>query len=257
MNARWGGGRLLVLGHRGASAHATENTLDAFRRARADGADGVELDVMRCGSGEVVVFHDEDLARLAGRPERIDRLPWRELAEVELTGGGRIPLLSDVLEELADLLVNVELKASRVWSGTLLAPAVARIIDRMGAADRVLVSSFNPWALARFRAAAPGVRTGLLFHSEQALPLREGWAAAALRPFAMHPSKGLVTAERMAAWRRAGRAVHVWTVDKEADVQRLAALGVDALISNDPAGVRSVINSGIRGYNPPDSPQGS
>src|SRR5688572_32497034 len=123
----WGSG-LLVLGHRGASALATENTLDAFRRARDDGADGVELDVMRCATGEVVVFHDDDLTRLAGRPGRIDHIAWSELAGVSLTRGGRIPLLDEVLEELPDLVVNVELKAGRIWRGGRLAPAVARIL---------------------------------------------------------------------------------------------------------------------------------
>src|SRR6476646_11792945 len=61
----------LIIAHRGASAIETENTVGAFARARADGADGVELDVMTCGTGELVVFHDDDLTRLAGRPDRI------------------------------------------------------------------------------------------------------------------------------------------------------------------------------------------
>ena len=72
---RWGkaanGRGPLVVGHRGASASELENTLAAFRRARADGADGVELDVQRARTGEVVVFHDDNLARLAGRPGTI------------------------------------------------------------------------------------------------------------------------------------------------------------------------------------------
>src|SRR6185503_17405615 len=61
----------VVVAHRGASAVETENTVPAFARARADGADGVELDAMICGTGEVLVFHDDDLTRLAHRPERI------------------------------------------------------------------------------------------------------------------------------------------------------------------------------------------
>ena len=58
---RRGAGLPLVLGHRGASARAPENSVEAFERARADGADGVELDVLQCATGEVVVFHDDDL----------------------------------------------------------------------------------------------------------------------------------------------------------------------------------------------------
>jgi len=64
-------GQPLVIAHRGASAAALENTVEAFARARADGADGVELDVLACASGQIVVFHDDDLTRLGGRPERV------------------------------------------------------------------------------------------------------------------------------------------------------------------------------------------
>src|SRR5258708_37398531 len=86
----WGGraagARPLVVGHRGASARAPENSVEAFARARADGADGVELDVLRCGTGEVVVFHDDDLARLGGRPDRVDALSLADLRRVGLAG---------------------------------------------------------------------------------------------------------------------------------------------------------------------------
>src|SRR5438874_1738897 len=61
----------LVIGHRGASSREPENSVAAFRRAAVDGADGVELDVLCCGTGEVVVFHDDDLLRLGGRPDRV------------------------------------------------------------------------------------------------------------------------------------------------------------------------------------------
>src|SRR6185312_17377418 len=85
----------LVIAHRGASADAVENTIAAFRLAREQGADGVELDVMRCATGEVVVFHDDDLGRLGGYPGDVRALSFAELRAVELhggTGGGeRIP----------------------------------------------------------------------------------------------------------------------------------------------------------------------
>jgi len=80
---RRNGGELpLIIGHRGASAVESENSVAAFARARADGADGVELDAMICGTGEVVVFHDDDLARLGGRPERIGETSFAVLRGV-------------------------------------------------------------------------------------------------------------------------------------------------------------------------------
>src|SRR5262245_9472854 len=196
---RWGRNeRPLVIAHRGASADAVENTLPAFRLAREQGADGVELDVLRCGSGEVVVFHDDDLVRLARRPGRIRDLDYGQLRKIDLGGGATIPLLDEVLAELGGMLVNVELKTSPHWLGRAhddgLAAAVAASIARHGLQDRALVSSFDPLLLLRFRRVAPGVATGLLFAREQSAPLRRAWAAPLVRPAALHPEAVLVDA---------------------------------------------------------------
>jgi glycerophosphoryl diester phosphodiesterase len=251
----WGrrafGAKPLVLAHRGASAGALENTIDAFRLARRQGAEGVELDAMPCGSGEIVVFHDDDLHRLTGgRTERIAHMSLAQLREIGLTGKagkGAIPLLSEVLEELGpDLLVNIELKTpdslrAPEWTGQRLATDVADLLRRHGTGRRALVSSFNPLALARFRLAAPFAPTGLLFASDQNLLLRHGWARMALRPLALHPDHRLVTGNALARWRIEGYSVNVWTVDDEAEIARLCALGVDGLITNDPARTRSLL----------------
>lgn len=234
--------RPLVIAHRGASADAVENTLAAFRRARSDGADGVELDVMRCATGEVVVFHDDDLERLGKRAGLVRATPWAELRQVDV-GGERIPLLDDVLEELGPLLVNIELKSQARVADDGLAAAVAAIIARHATGARALVSSFDPWLLARFRRAAPRIATALLFAHDQSLPLRRAWSAPLLRPKALHPEAVLVDARALAAWHARGYAVNVWTVDAAAELRLLAALGVDGVITNRPKFARSVIQS--------------
>jgi glycerophosphoryl diester phosphodiesterase len=233
-----------ILGHRGASAHEIENTMAAFRRARADGADGVELDVRRCASGEVVVFHDEDLRRLAGRPERVAALPLAALRAVRLGERGEpIPLLAEVLEELAGLFINVEIKAPRTVPPPGLVAATARVIARHGRPGTILVSSFNPLALLELRARAPRLPVGLLFHAGQSRPLREAWARHALRPRALHPEHVLVDEARAAAWRGEGLEINVWTVDAPEDLRRMRRAGVDAVISNDPGAARRVLMS--------------
>jgi len=229
--------RPLVLGHRGASALEVENTEAAFRRARADGADGVELDVLLCGTGEVLVFHDDDLTRLAGRPERITATPFEVLRSVALTRGGRIPTLEEALEACGpELLVNVELKIASGAERDIgrLVDRVAAIVERTGAGPRVLVSSFNPWAVARWMRRLPAVHAGLLFEADSALPLRRAWAAPLLRPFGLHPERVLVSPDRVARWHRRGYFVAVWTVDDAAELRSLRDMGVDAVISNDP-----------------------
>jgi glycerophosphoryl diester phosphodiesterase len=235
----WRQGRPLVLGHRGASAKALENTLPAFARAREDGADGVELDVIRCQSGEPVVFHDEDLLRLAGRKEKVAALSFAALREVKLANGERIPTLPEVFEALGpDLLCNVELKAPVGRDAVRLATCTAEVIRRGGWRDRVLVSSFNPIALAVFRRVLPEIPTGLLFHADQVRPLREAWARHAVKPTAVHPDHSLLTVESYARWRADGYLVNTWTVDDGEEARRLARLGVDAIITNDPKKLR-------------------
>jgi glycerophosphoryl diester phosphodiesterase len=236
----------LILGHRGASALETENTLAAFRRARSDGADGVELDVLLCATGEVMVFHDDDLARLAHRPERIAETPYEALREVRLPSGTTIPTLEEALEACGPaMLVDVELKAARIGPRAIaaLVEAVARTVERAGAGGRVLISSFNPWAVRRWMRRAPGVRAALLFERDAPLPLRRAWLAPWLRPFALHPELVLCSPERVAAWKRRGYMVSVWTVDDPVALLACRAMGVDGVITNDPARARAVLSS--------------
>jgi len=225
-------GRPLLLGHRGASALCPENSLEAFQRAAADGADGVELDVLCCATGEVMVFHDDDLARLGGgRPQRIADLPYRELRDLTLTSGARIPTLQQALEACGPrLLVNIELKASGFGGGPIgaLVERVAAIVADRGVASRVLVSSFHPRAVRLWMRRVPGVPAGLLFERAAPLPLRRGWAIPWLRPAGVHPEAVLCTLPRVQALRG------------------LAAMGVDGIICNDPGRARIALTEPAR-----------
>ncbi len=235
-------GRPLVLGHRGASADAPENTVAAFRLAVAQGADGVELDVWRCATGEVVVAHDEDARRVAGADLRIPDAPLAALRALDVGGwkgerfrGEPIPLLAEVLEALPGAVVNVELKSRR--RDLRLAAAAARVVAAAGAAGRVLVSSFDWRLVVAFRVAAPEIPVGLLFDGEHAWRARLALGVRLLGPSAVHPERALVTAARARRWTARRLAVNVWTVDEPAEARRLAALGATALITNVPGAI--------------------
>jgi glycerophosphoryl diester phosphodiesterase len=238
------GNRPLVYAHRGASADAPENTLAAFRLALEQSADGIELDAQRCASGEVVVVHDESLLRTTGHDALVTRTSWSALRGLDAGAwkaqhfrGERVPLLAEVLEAFPRL-VNVELKCETANDGGLTAEVV-RIVRDAGAADRVLLSSFNPLCLWRARLRAPRIARALLFERDQRWVLRSGLSAPAVGALALHPEHVLATAERVAHWRKRGYSVGCWTVDDPDLAARLYQSGVGAFITNRPSLLRA------------------
>ncbi|MBX7197041.1 MAG: glycerophosphodiester phosphodiesterase [Sandaracinaceae bacterium] len=235
--------RPLIYGHRGAKAHVVENTMPSFQRALDDGADGVELDVRTTRDGDVLVMHDVDLERMTdGRDLRkVHELTTREVQAVELTGPGGAafaPTLAEVLDwaDATGCLVNVELKHDTADKG-LLARGVARLLrGRARVASHVIFSSFEPELLARVALLLPQVPRGFLVHEGQ--KLAKTFVAPAIAKatgsIALHPERTLCSHERVAGWKK-GLLVNVWTVNDPTEGRDLARLGVDGLITDDPA----------------------
>lgn len=230
--------------HRGASAVETENTLAAFERARQDGADGIELDVRLDASGEVVVFHDDDLQRLAERPDRVEDLSRQERAAVVLRGGHHIPTLADALAAAGPLEVNVEIKSSRFGGAGALARATADVLRRSTAIDRIVVSSFDPAALLQLYRHLPEISLAYLFHSEQPRILHRGWLGKAIGASLLHPDYRLCSDASIARWHSWGYPVNVWTVDDPDELLRLDRLGVDGVFTNHPARAKAALTAG-------------
>ncbi len=211
-----------IWAHRGSHRAAVENTLAAFRLAIAERADGVELDVRATRDGEVVVFHDRDLARLAGDPRALAACARAELPPI---GGAPIPGLDEVLDEVlaAGLEVNVEIKAG--------AAEVARLLALRPPSDReaIVVSSFDAAALG----AVSGVRIARLF--ERAEELGDGELAGL---DGVHPHHGACTPERVAAWHARGLFVNAWTVNDPETARRLVGMSVDGLVTDEVPRVR-------------------
>ncbi len=241
---------MLILAHRGASADFPENTIEAFEGAVAQGADGVELDVMRCGSGEMVVCHDEQLERLAHRPWWVHATPWWKLKRADVGSAlgfspARIPRLEEVFEVLpAELLVNVELKCETV-DDLGLTEAVGQYVEEQRLHERVLVSSFNPLCLMRLAARFPAIRRGQLIDPDKSWLMQQLWAPFTARD-ATHPHFSQVNDERVRGWHGRGQKVAVWTVDDDVEARRLRDLGVDMVITNRPAELRNALDSAAR-----------
>ena len=163
-----------VIAHRGASIEEIENTLEAFRRAVLEGADGIEMDVRRAKSGELVVFHDDDLRRLAGLNVRAEELTLPELKEVLLrhpsdpSKTGRIPALDEVLsdEALKRVTLCIEIKSDGIEED------LVGMLRRRELIGRSIIYSFNPEHLVRVKSIEPRVRVNLLFGRDRYANLR-------------------------------------------------------------------------------------
>ncbi len=216
-----------VIAHRGASAELRENTLPAFERAIAVGADFVELDVQAAADGTLVVFHDLDLDRLTPL-----RGPLRRRNAAELREHG-IPTLEEVIELARGRAgVMAELKSAHLFRRH---DVVRRTVELLGADDVVL--SFGRRALLEALRARPRLR--VLQHVGYGVSIR----AAAKYAWAVGFHDPRVTARGVARARRLGLQTTVYTVNDEGRMRQLAALGVDGIFSDRPALLRDVVSS--------------
>lgn len=213
----------LIIGHRGASAVAPENTITAFMSAILAGADGIEFDVRLSGDGVPVVIHDDTLYRTHGLRRRVADLTGHELDELG------VPSLRELFELMAqnELRMCLEIKGSSAE----LAERCCGLVHEFAFAERTIVECFDLKVLEKITT----LKTAALFepriYTEQRLidrALEVGASVLALHYRLARPS--LVEKARLAGFR-----VVVWTVDDPSWVARARAMGIEALITNDPA----------------------
>ncbi|GAB3677126.1 glycerophosphodiester phosphodiesterase [Halopiger thermotolerans] len=214
-----------VIAHRGFAAERPENTLEAVRYA-ASQADGIEVDVRRCGSGELVCVHDETLERVTDGAvtDAVGRLDWETLRSVSIgPSSARVPRLAEVLEAVPpDVRLNIELKERG------LAPDLLGLLE--GFDGTALVSSFDPTALWQVQSLTDDVALAYVFGDD---PDRGLETAADLECAAVHPSAGLCReTDIVDRAHERGFAVNAWTVESELEATRLALAGVDGVFSD-------------------------
>lgn len=239
-------GQTLVLGHRGASAYAPMNTIPAFELAVQQGADGVELDVHLSKDGHLIVLHDFTIDHTTDSTGYAKDLTLAQLKELDAGkkfspafAGTRIPTLDEVFEAVGHnlRLINVEIKSVDLEHTDGVEQATADCIQRHNLQSSIIVSSFNPYALRRFRAILPEVAIGYLYESDTvhsaggnvALSLMDGVPYEACHPY--HP---VIDKAYMEAARSSGYRVNTWTVNEPARALELQQLGVDAIITDKP-----------------------
>jgi len=242
-----------LFGHRGASAEAPENTLVAFTRALAHGVPYLELDCHATRDGEIVVLHDAELARTTDSHGLVSELSYAELQGLDagyrftrdghtfpFRGKGiRVPRFSEVLSAFPDTRLNLEVKQAK----PPIAEQVVRLIRRANASARVLLAAAEEPILAEIVKLDPGTALGsstvdvIAFVKAAAESRLERFVprghALQIPPDAF--GRPLVTPELVSAAHALGLFVHVWTINEADEMRRLLALGVDGLMSDDPA----------------------
>lgn len=215
--------RPLSIGHRGASGHEHENSRAGFRRAKALGAESVELDVHATRDGAVVVFHDSAVPALG----RISDLALETVQQHRLPNGESIPLLSEVLPLLRGLEVWVEVKGMEEYFDAVLLRALAEGPEP----ERYGIHSFDHRVIRRLGERDGAFRRGVLLEARliDPLPVLAAAGASVLWQAQAYVDRALV--EEL---HRAGRRVIAWTANSEADITRLVACGVDGICTDYP-----------------------
>ena len=239
---------VIRIAHRGASGsgHAPENTLAAFQRAIEVGVDGVECDVHCTTDGEVVVIHDHTLDRTTDSKGNVEKMTLAEVREADAGSwfdipfaGERVPTLTEVLELMKGKAITVvEIKQAGI------ADKVVKSIEDAGSVAEVVLISFHASALSAAQAINPriprsfprGGKRGVKKHGailalvQQAVELGGGLDLAG----------NIITPQLVRESHLRGVAVWAWTVDDEAEMEKLAQMGVDAITSNYPDKLNTV-----------------
>jgi glycerophosphoryl diester phosphodiesterase len=231
--------KIKIIAHRGASGHAPENTMAAFQLAMQQGADGIELDVMLSKDGRLVVIHDDTVDRTTNGTGLVKDMTLAQLQALDAGNGAQIPTLEEVLHTFGGrFLINIELK-NYATPFDALPRVVAELLNSNGFSRSVIVSTFNPFNLTRFRRLCPKVKVGLL-----TVPNIAGhWIWRLFKYDAFHPHYEDVDRDLVTTAKTRQEEVNVWTVDDPDEIRRLAGLNVDSLITNFPKEAREVLES--------------
>lgn len=228
----------LIFGHRGACGYAPENTLEAFRLALQQGADGYELDVHMTKDGELVVIHDETVDRTTDGTGLIRDLTLKQIKALDAScgkeayRGAKVPTLREALELVQGTryIVNVEIKTDE-WFYPELEEKILALVKELGLEEQVIYSSFNHFTLQKIRALKPDAKTGMLFGDIMVRP----WEyAKPLQVDFLHPMKMNIWVENFAEETyKAGCGINMWTINDEETMLRCLDCGA-GIITNYP-----------------------
>ncbi len=245
----------LIIAHRGASALAPENTFAAFRRAIEDGAEGIEFDVRLTKDRVPVIFHDSTLKRICGIKKKVSKVSFEELKSLdagswfnersrlltnERFSQERIPSLNELLSFLDDFpgKIYIELKAKESNINAISDSVCAEIISSK-LLSQIIVKSFNLDVVARIRKVCPDVKVAALFAPKVKTILRKDKrlinVANDIKADRLSLHFSLASRKLLKRAAKNGLPVTIWTANNPRWISRAIQLGIDHIITNNPA----------------------
>ena len=223
---------ILNIGHRGAKGHITENTIASIHKAIELGADGIEIDVFLCKSGEIVLFHDKTLEKLTNGEGNIEDKNLDELRKLKvLNSRHSIPTLEEVLKSIdKDVFLNIELKGRNTAQGSL--DLIRKYIRKNKIElNNILFSSFNWEELKDLRSLSDKVQLALITEEDPLLAID---FAIQLNAVAINPNYKDLNKKNISKINEKGLKIYTWTVNSKIQIDRLKALNVNGIITDYP-----------------------
>jgi glycerophosphoryl diester phosphodiesterase len=223
---------ILNIGHRGAKGHIAENTIASIRKAIELGADGIEIDVFLCKSGEIVLFHDKTLEKLTNGYGNIEDKNLEELRKLKvLNSSYSIPTLEEVLKSIdKDVFLNIELKGRNTAQGSL--DLIRKYIRKNKIElNNILFSSFNWEELKDLRSLSDKVQLALITEEDPLLAIDY---ALKLKAVAINPNYKDLNEQNIFSINEKGLKIYTWTVNSKIEIDKLKTLNVNGIITDFP-----------------------
>ena len=225
----------LIIGHRGAMGHVTENTIPSIKKAIELGVDGIEIDVFKCKSGEIVVFHDKKLDRLTNSSGYIEDLSYDSINKIKVMGKYRIPQLIEVIDILPnEIFLNIELKGEE--TAKKVNEIITEFINRTESKlDRFIISSFNWKELEKFRLFNSKIPIAVLTDTS---PLNAISVAKKLNAVAINPNYKLLNKNTVNEIKKEELKIFPYTVNSLNDIDKMKTFRVDGIITDYPERIK-------------------
>lgn len=235
----------IIFSHRGNTEKFVENTIEASQQHIREGAQGLEIDVRACGSGELVVFHDFSLKRMYNRPGFVGRTQLSDLRAMPYFHRGteskyQILTLDEYLDHFKDQHpINIDAKTIHFFDFEF-ADKLISIIKNHNLTETVWISCFNPFLLQIIKLKSNEIKTGYLF---QRSPFLHTTYDLGVFTDAWHPSFELLNKNFVRTARKRKKEIYVWTANDESSLKNSVELGVDGIITDDVVSAKKLLDT--------------